>query len=175
MPIRKKPISRDTIIAIAATITSVCALIVTVYQTKLTREQQLNSVWPYLIIYDVVDENQQASLMVSNYGIGPAIIDSVRVTYKERSYSSPVDVVKAISKGLNRGEYGMQWFQTSLSKGSVIPQGQTSNWIIVNNPADNAIFRKELSEIKAYIYYHSIYEEHWHSVWHDDSELVIKD
>lgn len=105
MPIRRKPFSIETIIAIAATITSVCALVVAVYQTRLTREQQLNSVWPYVLISESVDMNQQLTIVVTNSGIGPAIIDDVRIVYKGKEYVSPVALTKAISKELGRGEY----------------------------------------------------------------------
>jgi len=104
MPIRKKSFSTETIIAIAATVTSVCALIVAIYQTKLSREQQLNSVWPYLIIYESIDENQRSSIMIANHGVGPAIIDSVRVVYKDKPYQLPTQVISEISRQLNRGK-----------------------------------------------------------------------
>ena len=175
MPSRKKPFSTDTIIAMAATVTSICALIVAVYQTKLGREQQLNSVWPYLITYESIDEHQQSSLMVANYGIGPAIIDSVRVVYKSRSYQLPTQVISQIAKQLNRGKFGMPWSHTGLGKGFVIPQGQVFTWITVNDSSDNAIFRREVPHIKSYIYYHSMYGERWHSVLNDGSEMVITD
>ncbi len=175
MPIRRKPFSTDTIIAIAATVTSICALIVAVYQTKLGREQQLNSVWPYLITYESIDEHQRSSLMVANYGIGPAIIDSVRIVYKGKAYHLPTQVVSELSKQLNRGEYGMPWSHTGLGKGFVIPQGQVFTWITVNDSSDNAIFRQAVPQIKSYIYYRSIYGERWHSVLNDGSEMVITD
>ena len=176
MAIRKKPISTDTIIALAATLTSICALVVTLYQTKLTREQQLNSVWPYLIANEVVDEEQGlSSIIISNPGIGPAIIDSVQVYYKGAAFRSPTAVVQAISQLQNRGPNGISWYQTALAKGSVISQGQTINWLTVTGKPDNAIFRKELPSIKAILYHHSIYNEHWHSTFQGTGEIVVKD
>ncbi|MCX6212982.1 hypothetical protein [Spirosoma sp.] len=175
MAVIKKPLTTDTIIAIAATFTSICALVVTLYQTKLTREQQLNSVWPYLIANEIIDESGLSSITIANSGIGPAIIDSVQVFYKGHFYRSPTAVVQAISEQQNRGLNGMSWYQTVLEKGFVIPQGQNLNWITVNGQADNAIFRKELPSIKAIIFYHSIYNEHWHSTFNGKEEVVVKD
>ena len=175
MPIRRKPFSTETIIAIAATVTSVCALIVAVYQTKLSREQQLNSVWPYLITYRSTDESQRSSLMIANYGIGPAIIDSVRVVYNPNHYSSPTQVISEISKKLNRGSLGISWSHTELRRGFVVPPGQVLTWIMVNDSSDNLIFTQELPQIKSYIYYHSIYGERWHSVYNDDGDMVVED
>lgn len=175
MPIRRKPLSTDTIIAIAATVTSICALVVAVYQTKLTREQQLNSVWPYLLISEVIDENEQFTIGVFNYGIGPAIIDSVKIDYKGKSYSSPIDVIKVISKALGRGDYGLSRSGTTLSKGYIIPQGQSVSWFSVNGKEDNAIFRKTFPDWHGSIYYHSIYNEHWHSNMNGGGEVVVED
>ena len=175
MPIRKNPFSTDTVIAIAAAITSVCALLVAVYQTKLAREQQLNSVWPYLITYESMDEKRKISLEVANQGIGPAIIDSVRLVYKGKSYSQPTQIVSDIAKGLNRGEFDMPWSHVRLIKGSVIPQGQIVSWFTVNDSSDNEIFRRELPKIKSYIYYHSIYGQRWHSTINDGDEVVVED
>ncbi|AUD02109.1 hypothetical protein [Spirosoma pollinicola] len=175
MAIRRKPISTDTIIAIAATFTSICALIVTLYQTKLTREQQLNSVWPYLIANEIVDENGLSSITIANSGIGPAIIDSVQVFYKGRLYRSPTAVVQALSEEQQRGRDGMSWYQTALEKGFVISQGQSLNWITVNGQTDNALFRKALPNIRAIIFYHSIYDEHWHSTFNGKGDVVVKD
>lgn len=176
MPSTKKSLSTDTIIAIAATITSVCALIIAIYQTKLMREQQLNSVWPYLITYSSVDEKGYSALILSNNGIGPAIIDSMRIEYKNKSYSSPVEVVKEISKSQGRGEYGFRWSYNALRKGSVIPQQQTVQWIGIIGEAENKIFREELeNNMKVYVYYKSIYNERWYSVFNTgDEESVIK-
>lgn len=175
MPIRRKPFSTETIIAIAATVTSVCALIVAVYQTKLSREQQLNSVWPYLITYHSTDEKLQTVLMVANHGIGPAIIDSVRVVYKGKNYSLPTQVISEVSKKLNRGSLGIGWSHTELRKGLVVPQGEDLIWVMVNDSSDNIIFAKELPQVKTYIYYHSIYGERWHSVYNDAGDMVVKD
>lgn len=175
MAIQKRPISTDTIIALAATITSICALVVTLYQTKLTREQQLNSVWPYLIANEVIDDNGLTGITIANPGIGPAIIDSVQVFYKGRIYRSPTAVVQAISKQQKREADEISWYQTALEKGFVISQGQTMNWLTVIGKADNALFRKELPGIKAIVYYHSIYNEHWHSTFQGEGEVVVKD
>ena len=175
MAIQKKPISTDTIIALAATITSICALVVTLYQTKLSREQQLNSVWPYLIANEVVDEQGLSSIAIANPGIGPAIIDSVQIFYKGRTYPSLTKVAETVFIEQRRGTRGMSWYQTSLVKGVVIAQGQTMNWFLLNGQADNALFRQALPGIRAVIFYHSIYNEHWHSTFQGEGEIVVKE
>ncbi len=174
MAAKKRTLSPDTIIAISATIVSACALIITIYQTSLMREQQLKTVWPYLITSEMVDENQKMSIIITNNGIGPAIVDSVRIEYKGQSYKSYVEVVKQISKELNRGEYGLRWSHNSISKGSVIQSGNGSEWITVNGEEDNKIFAERMRDVKSYIYYRSIYDEKWCSQYHVSDKSVIE-
>jgi len=69
----------------------------------------------------------------------------------------------------------MSWSHIGIGKGAVVPQGQSFSWITLNDSSDNAIFRQELPQIKCYIYYHSMYGERWHSIFHDGSEMVVTD
>ena len=56
------------------------SLVVVVYQTQLTREAQYASVRPYLYIQMMAnDTGKQTGLLLTNSGIGPALIDEVRV------------------------------------------------------------------------------------------------
>lgn len=178
MPIKliKRPINTNTLIALAASLASVCAVLIAVYQTYLSRQQQLNAVWPYLLIYESMDEAGISSIGVANHGIGPAIIDSVEVMYRGKMYASPTHVVRILSKELKKNEYGMPWSHTGLRKGYAIPQGQIIEWIRLNTPEDNAIFARELPKIKMVIYYRSIYDEHWKTTFHDEAaeEPVVK-
>jgi hypothetical protein len=176
MPVKKKPLSTETIIAIAATITSVCALLITVYQTVLIRDQQLNSVWPYLLANTSIDEHGKATIQVTNNGVGPAIIEKVTIEYKGKPYKSMPDVIQAIAKQLGRGPFDIPWSHNEIYKGFVLPQGQFADWISANDSSDYAIFRLELPNIKAVIHYKSIYNEHWRSNYHpDNEEAVVKE
>ncbi|QHT71380.1 hypothetical protein GXP67_34345 [Rhodocytophaga rosea] len=172
----KRPINTNTLIALAASLASICAVFIAVYQTYMSRQQQLNSVWPYLLTFESMDEAGISSIVVANYGIGPAIIDSVEISYRGNIYGSPTDVVRVISKEFKKNEYAMPWSYTQIRKGYAIPQGHTLEWIKLNTPEDNAIFAKELPNIKMVIYYRSIYDEHWKNTINGEEtdELVVK-
>jgi len=86
----------QNIIAVGVTVISLCALIVSVFQTsllneerELLREYSRASVWPHLEItlgksHDKNDESiSQLSLILTNSGVGPAIITDVKVTYND--------------------------------------------------------------------------------------------
>ncbi|MEM7574700.1 MAG: hypothetical protein AAF433_17475 [Bacteroidota bacterium] len=65
---------------IVALIISVLALVVSVYETNLMAEQQRATVWPYLYIIKNFKEDR-FQLQLENNGTGPAIIESVEVSY----------------------------------------------------------------------------------------------
>ena len=62
-------------------VVGVASLFTIVYQTQLTRQAQHASVMPYLYI-QLSANDQGVSLLLSNTGIGPAMIDEVRVRYQ---------------------------------------------------------------------------------------------
>ena len=77
----------DRIMSVSALLVGVGSLFVVVYQTQLTREAQYASVRPYLYI-SLMSNDQGAFVILSNTGIGPALIDEVRVHYKGQPITS---------------------------------------------------------------------------------------
>lgn len=172
MAIQRKPLSTDTIIAVAATITSICALIVTLYQTKLTREQQLKSVWPYLMIAQQTDE-AGGSVIVSNNGVGPAIIQRIELEYDGKIYGTMRELVLAMFRKKNRRPESVAFGQTALYKGFVIPQGERITWMTVNGKEDNAYFWQQIQHhVKGQVLFQSIYGERWWSHFNDVGDIV---
>lgn len=174
MPLIKKPLTTDTVIAIAATVTSICALIVTLYQTKLTREQQLKSVWPYLIISQQTDE-KGGTVTVSNNGVGPAIIQRVELQYDGKAYKAMSSVVWDMFRKKGRSAESVSFGQTSITKGDVIPQGQTIYWMTVNGKDDNAYFWQQIQQVKGRILFQSIYGEQWWSNFGYPGDIVTEE
>ena len=81
----------DRIVSVCAMVVGVGSLVIILYQTKLMREQQRASVMPYLAIA-VQSNNEATNLTVRNAGIGPAVLEDVRVRYKGRDYvADPYD------------------------------------------------------------------------------------
>jgi hypothetical protein len=77
----------EIMVGIMATIVSLCALIVSVTQTRIMREQQYAQVWPNLT-YGVwktntfPDSTAEFEFHLNNKGVGPAIIKDVKMVYK---------------------------------------------------------------------------------------------
>ena len=76
----------DRIVSLSAMVVGVGSLVIILYQTKLMREQQRASVMPYLMM--AVQANKDTTyLTLRNAGIGPAMLDDVRVRFKGTDYA----------------------------------------------------------------------------------------
>ena len=85
MTLPNRRINIELLLGISATFLSLAALIVSIFQTKIAREQQQASVWPRITASGgTLDLN--FSYSIANQGVGPAIIKSVETFYKGKKY-----------------------------------------------------------------------------------------
>ncbi|MFD2936927.1 hypothetical protein [Spirosoma flavum] len=83
----RRRINIELLLGISATFLSLAALVVSIFQTKIAREQQEASVWPRIATSDnVLDLN--FSFSIGNQGIGPAIIKSISIFYRGKKYET---------------------------------------------------------------------------------------
>jgi hypothetical protein len=84
-PDQKRRISVEMLLGISATFLSLCALVVSLMQTQILREQQHASVWPYLKIGSGRFDDR-FTIVLENSGVGPAIITKVELLYQGKPY-----------------------------------------------------------------------------------------
>ncbi|WP_221393308.1 hypothetical protein [Dyadobacter sp. NIV53] len=77
----------ELLLGLSATFLSLAALIVSIFQTKIAREQQHASVWPYL---QIASSNRVGNYRfgIENNGVGPAIVKKVEWQHKTKTYES---------------------------------------------------------------------------------------
>jgi hypothetical protein len=80
----KQSINIELLLGISATFLSLAALVVSIFQTKIAREQQQKSVLPYLQIRHEIVDNQM-TVFLENEGVGPAFIKSITTSYNKKS------------------------------------------------------------------------------------------
>lgn len=117
----QRPINLELLLGISATFLSLAALIVSIFQTKIAREQQQASVWPHLKDnYVVMDKKFTWSII--NNGVGPAIMRKVKLTYKGREYLSPYDLMnEQIQRTNDKGKHvDISFFYSDIRPGEVI-------------------------------------------------------
>ncbi len=170
----------QTIIAIGVTIISLCALIVSVMQTrimqeerKLLREYSRASVWPRLELGMSKGHNpsdgsiSQLMFNLSNSGVGPAIITDVKVTYNDKIVKDWWDLfeVQEIPDSIDT------YITNSNFNGQIIKIGETMRILNLNDNLPLAqAFYERAKGLSICIYYESIHKEKWKY----DGEMTIK-
>jgi len=132
-PLPKRRINIELLLGISATFLSLAALVVSVFQTKIAREQQQASVWPYLQTDKNHIENE-FSLELTNAGVGPAIIRHVEVRYQGKSFVNHnvlfrqqlnERLLMALRNSVEKFKYG--YFYESLDPGNVLKSGDNKS------------------------------------------------
>jgi hypothetical protein len=76
--------STDRIVSLSAMVVGVGSLFVIAYQTHLMRQAQFASALPYLMV-SVQSNSEGAYLVLANTGVGPALLENVRIRYDGRT------------------------------------------------------------------------------------------
>jgi hypothetical protein len=107
------------LLGVSATLLSLCALVVAIIQTRIAREQQHASVWPYLQIGSARLE-RAFTMVLENKGVGPAVIRQVEVARG----GQPAPTLTAL---LNREipDFEGPRFFVALRPGDVVKAGET--------------------------------------------------
>ena len=129
----RRRINIELLLGISATFLSLAALIVSIFQTQIAREQQQASVWPYLQTQKShVDD--EFSLNLENDGVGPAIIKNVEVYYQGKLFDNHNALfkqqlhdrlLKVVTDSIKQFNYG--YLYGSMQKGNVLKFGDSVN------------------------------------------------
>jgi len=161
----------ERILSLSAMTMSFFTLIIFIYQTNLMSKQNYLSILPYLsLTTSNSPEDSRFSLSLENHGVGPAIIESIKIKHNEEVYDladfnnevytflkakvPELDSMKVIS-------------YSTLDKGMAIPVNDSYNILEVNDSkADYLLLRNSLNNLLAdglhfEIVYRSIQNERW--------------
>ncbi len=118
-------INTDRVVGVSAMVVGLGSLLVFAYQAQLMRESQRASVLPYLQVV-VIANDQGTSLVLSNTGIGPALIDDVRISYQGRERQiDPYDFYIELRPDAEKAGVGVD----KIQPGRLIPVGYTAHLI----------------------------------------------
>jgi hypothetical protein len=76
-------LSTDRVVSLTALLVGLGSLFIIVYQTYLMRESQAASAMPYVMI-SLMSNDRQTYIVVRNSGVGPALIEDVRIHHGDR-------------------------------------------------------------------------------------------
>ncbi len=147
----------DRMLSISATIVAVAALATSVYEARITREQQKNAVWPYLSHYGT--DSAGHALRVQNVGLGPALIGWFRVRVDDRPVRTWGEALTALGPGYT----GAGSTYSSLTDGSVITPTAVVNVLQLTDTGDVRRLRAAAARLVTATCYCSLYGECWES------------
>jgi len=111
----------DRILSITGVVVAACALIVTFYQVHLMRDQAKISVWPHIEQYNTTSASE-FQRVISNEGLGPAVIRYLSVTVDGKSVKNwRAAVIRLINEG---PDPKLNFMQSDLPPGAVLLQGK---------------------------------------------------
>ena len=161
----------QNIIAIGVTLISVCALVVSLMQTRimkeereLLREYSRASVWPRLELGSAKGHDEddgsinQFHLELTNSGVGPAIITDVKVTYKDKVVNDwwHLFQIQEVPDSIET------YITNMVFNNRIIKIGETIEILnLDNNPLLAQAFLERAKGLNIDIYYESIYKEKW--------------
>lgn len=162
--------SSEKIVSLSAIIISLFSLVALVYQTnlmrleqQLTREAELKSKMPYVMIANTNYGGPNYAITLLNKGLGPAIIDSFSIITADSVYQ--MDLATYLLEMIpETGEIDHLYY-ANLFPGQFISAGEELNLVGIDNSresADELIRLMETTPDLDYrLIYRSVYNERW--------------
>ncbi len=158
----------DRFLSITAMFISILTLLVFIYQTNLIRKQQFMSVYPYMGLGHIGLESPKYRLVLSNEGIGPAIIHSVQLKYDDKVLDEPLR--DYLGARINQDSFN--FYYSDVYPGRLIPAGDHIELIGVGDRQLGTFYQLNTllsdEKLEYEIVYESIYGERW-KIWLEGS------
>ncbi|MEB2778366.1 hypothetical protein SYJ56_23860 [Algoriphagus sp. D3-2-R+10] len=157
-PVPKKKINVNLLLGLSAVFLSASALIVSIFQTNILREQQFASVWPHMEQMGNFSSGSY-KYVIQNKGVGPAIIKDLSYLHMGSTYESPRELFTVLFGDDVRGVG-----YTNLPKDYVFKSGEAITLIHINLP-DSMVRRMtnrlESDSMNLKITYADVYGNCW--------------
>ena len=157
----------NTWIAIAAIVVSSCALIVSIIQTQIMKDQKAASSWPFVQWVLQRGWNSDSTgifkLSVYNKGVGPAIIEKVSYKFNEKNYPS-YEVSKFIEDmvNLDNGKKFESYNLTTIQGRVLAPNEEITHFEINDSTVAYNLSKKIVeNDINIIINYRDVYGNQW--------------
>ena len=147
----------ERLLSMAVGLAAIVAVLVSLYQTRLAREQLRASAWPHLSQGNTFTAGNPYVRFVSNEGVGPARIRSVRVLVDGKPARTWNEAVRALT---GEGEPALVY--SSFVRGSVLAPGATRSLLTLPPGARAQRFWEQAqTRLRTVTCYCSVYDECW--------------
>lgn len=145
----------ELIIAVSALITSVVAVVTSLYSAKIDRDYARASVWPRIEIYRSFRSAGTFDYNITNSGTGPAVIKHAVVKLD----GEPVQRWRQITNALSEQKIS---FTQSHMGNRILPSQQTIHPLLIKSSLDISEFlRQESKRVTITLCYCSFYDDCW--------------
>ncbi|HSF55452.1 MAG TPA: hypothetical protein VLA71_16980 [Algoriphagus sp.] len=157
-PVPKRKINVEFLLGLSAVFLSASALIVSIIQTTIFKEQQYASVWPYLQT-TLSSRSGNYDYGIENKGVGPAIVKKFEYVYRGTSYDNTRALFTALF-GENMKGVGF----SGVNKDYVFKPEEAISLLSLDNP-DSVIrqiaYRWESASVNLKVTYSDVYGNCW--------------
>lgn len=159
----------EMIAATAAVVIGVCALVISLYEVRIMRNQERASTWPYVVIATAnAPDDPEVSLLLLNQGSGPAIKQGASVSYQGRYFKNWRDVAAAADL-----EEDIDYVTNGLLAYALLPAGEIQRVFSVPNEEKYRPLHRLIPNLKIKLCYCSMLGECW--VTETPGEIDISD
>lgn len=163
---KKSIMSTDRIVGVSAIVISLATLTVLIFQTNLMHEQRRQSVFPYLMIGNYGTNTPDFKIVLENKGVGPALIESVKVNYQDSTYL--MDLPNFLYQNIKEMDSISNIYHSNIFEGYLIKPGEQIPILQIDNSLQDAtkllnVFRdlQQNGNLGFEIVFKSIYDEKW--------------
>lgn len=147
---------RNTITSLIAVFISFLSLLISIFQSYLTKTHNTTSLLPNILITSHNDNNK-LGLYMKNNGLGPAVVSNISVTVDGKSYNSNqndfnYNLMKAQNSSLECSDYLFPSSTVYMKSGEIYP-------LIISNVDDNFIKNEMQMRFTLNDFLHKISEE----------------
>ncbi len=174
---KKKLLETNRILSLTAIFVSVCTLFILIYQTHLSNKMyyleekaQKMSVFPYLQLGVSHSSQQYYRLLLTNTGVGPAMVKHVKILYKDSVYH--MDPAFFLYNNIDETP---DFYYAAIDEGRLVPANETVE-VIANKTIGSTdidylanLFYSDVLNIA--IEYTSIYEDQTWTCYLNDTPI----
>jgi len=145
----------EMIVAWSAMFISLLALLATMYEANLERENQLLSIWPRLVVQAHISDRRGYKIEVSNKGLGPAIVKTAKITIDGNPQDSWKDVFNELKL---TGSFSII---TNPLNSTIISQNETVEVVKIDDAQAGYKASKGSQRVDLEVCYCSVYDDCW--------------
>lgn len=149
----------DTVIAVSAVIISLCALVISIIETRVMRQQQQVAVYPHLDL-DFEYSNEGYSITLSNKGQGMAFVENVQIWYKDKYFTDWKDIADYFLPEGHQISYSI-YFTNSVVDEILSPDEEVILFKIPWSESSRSLVEQHFPKLSMEICYCSIMDECW--------------